>query len=203
MDFPEKETAETIFELYVNKRNKLKERAERLAYLIISIQKNNEDNALWIIAYAKEVKDYLENNGIEISEHTKGEALSKEIISFTEDSAESVAPKMLDNIVTETLKNMLFPLSAEEITDYIDRNYVPVCDPKVTPENFPYVPAEIKEIVTQLYYLHLEKNFNDDKVDMADVYDALMKENIPIGEAGSIGIDIMKGNEDKFSVIVK
>lgn len=202
MDFPEKKTAETIFELYINKRNKLKERAERLAYLMLSIQEEEADESLWIIKYAKEAKDYLESNGVAISKQNGIKSLVDEILKNAQDSDDGMLPQTTSNIVIQTLKKMIFPLNAEDVTDYIDRNYVPECDPNVIPENFPYVPAEIKEIVTQLYYLHLEKNFNDD-IDISEIYNDLMKENIPIGEAGSIGIDVMKGNEDKFSVIVK
>ena len=191
MDFPEKETAQTIFELYINKRNKEKDRVERLANFLISIDRGTADSTLWIYKYAQNVKDYLANKKIELSKEVD---ILKKILM--EESQKT-------DVINNTLNKMIFPLKAEDIADYIDRNYIPVCDPKNTPENFPYVPAEIKEIVTQLYYLHLEKNFTNKNIDLTQIYDDLMRENIPIGEAGSIGIDVMKGNEDKFSVIVK
>jgi SpoVK/Ycf46/Vps4 family AAA+-type ATPase len=191
LDFPKAETATSICKLYVDKRNKEKDRIVRLASYFSSINKQRANTDLWIYEYAIKAYNEVAHNINDFSDIKAIEAVIK-------NNSES-------NYVSETLEKMQLPLEAEKIVDYIDRAYITVCDPKSPPENFPYVPAEIKELVTQLYYKHLEINLasDDDEFDIHEIYDSLMKDNIPIGEAGGLGIDKMKGNEDKFSIIIK
>jgi len=189
MDFPTEETAATIFQLYIEKRNKLTQRIDRLASYIQSRKMNTEESKvldnMWINSFVLKVMDVI----------------NQDAKSFSE-IKESIEENIENEEVQETLENMKMPLKAEDITYYIDRNYTVVCNPSVAPEDFPYVPAEIKEMTTQLYYIHLEKNLNNNP-EINDIYNDLMRDNIPIGEAGSMGIDIMKGNQEKFSVIIK
>jgi len=194
MDFPKVPTSTSVCELYAKKRNSKKERIERLSYYLKAIKEKKANTDIWIYQYAQHVYSHMKTL-------TDG-------LCF--DNVDMLIKSIQDNIdnehITNCLEKMKFPLDADYIVDYIDRNYCFVCNPVNPPENFPYVQAEIKEIVTQLYYKHLEVNLyeheHEDDFSLSDILDQLMRENIPIGEAGGLGIDKMKGNQNKFSVVL-
>ena len=192
MDFPEVETATTIFELYINKRNSIKEKKTRFSNLLISTINKNVNDDMWIV---KDVKQLISSNESFFVQRDE-EDIKKYILELSEED-ETLLSKQIFNIFDK----MTFTIKADDIAYTIDRTYPIVCNPNKKPENFPYVPAEIKEIVTQLYYLHLENELNQDNIE--ETLNHIMKTNIPIGEAGGLGIDKMKGNENKFSIIIK
>jgi len=194
MDFPKVPTSTSVCELYINKRNSEKERIERLSYYLRAIKEHKANVDIWIYQYAKHVYSLLET-------------LDNDVCFENMNTLKEIIKKNINNEhITNCLEKMKFPLDASSIIDYIDRNYSYVCSPSNEPENFPYVHAEIKEIVTQLYYKHLEINLNEseheDDFSLNEIYNQLMQENIPIGEAGGLGIDKMKGNQNKFSVVL-
>ena len=188
MDFPKIKTATSVASLYINKRNSLKQKIERVANLLESIDKGLADENIFIYRYVKDIYDILKNKGFNKFNNTE------KVKSILEKNKNS-------NVIKRCFEAMEFPLKGDYITDYIERNYVSVCRPTEKPDNFPYVQAEIKEIITQLYYKHLEVNLKDNK-NITEIMDQLMKDNIPIGQAGVLGINKMKGNQNKFSIVL-
>lgn len=187
LDFLTPPTAIKHFKLHIDKRNSLKHRKERVASLIYSISVGNQINKdMWI--YEK-VNDLYQ-------EWITKEEYSPENKNYINDCIDT------DERVASLLDEMIIAFDAERISEYIERSFAVVCKDIVDDEleGFPYVPSEIKELVTQLFYTNLEERITEDTLE--EILDELMRDNLPIAVSGKSGIAVMKGNQDKFSIII-
>ena len=188
LDFLTNDSANNIARLYIKKRNDYKNHLIYIANNILAFKEKRLPDGIFIEKYLlekeEEICKHFENAGELGLVETAKEVMYK---IFTDDDLKTISERL-------TIKT-----TPEYIIDYIDRIYKDI-HRKSTLLNFPYVPAEIKEIVSQIFYSHVIEEVTDENVN--EVIEKIVRSNIAIGDAGKTGVDKMLGNKDKFSIII-
>jgi len=201
LDMIEIEDAKKTAELYIKKRNDINNKLDVIANAMAWIHSDN----LFFIEDFKKLKFFSlilkkENHikKIEI-ETSKYKLTKKEKINLYKEKIKSIFDEIELN---ELLESLEFKVSSNKIIDYIDRNYRDINpDSKITA--FFYVNAEIKEIVTQMYFAHLYKTFDDDNDDkVEEELNIIIRNNIAIVDASYENYKRMVGNLKSFSIVV-
>lgn len=195
MDFLTLESAERITEMYLSKRNSEKERKLRIAKAVVAYGGDKLPDFLWINNYFKddEVSQKIKQRvGSLVDAKIEEEFMADEIINEV--------PLILgENQYEELLAKMTIGATSQKIVDYIDRVYKQY-HPSSSLNDYPYVPAEIKETVSQIFYAHMMEYIDENNLEK--VLDNIVLSNIAIGDAGQMGVAKMVGNKDKFSIII-
>lgn len=193
LDFLTNETAENIANLYITKRNSEKERKLRIAKAILAKREGRLPESLWI---NRDLTEYFPSLSrlLDESSNLKEKDLEEKLL----ENLEQIIDKSAYN---KMMRRLMIPIEPRFMVDFIDRAYrVHHSTSKLT--SFPYVPAEIKEIISQIFYYHMDEEIGDNRDSIERLLTKLIKENISVGDAGSVGVGRMQGNRDKFSVIV-
>ena len=195
------EEAKKTANLYINKRNskenKLNVIANTIAWLnsgntIFMEEFKNLNFFSLILSKLEDIKEIDTNTSK--YKLTKNEKINlfKEKISFLFTQEELV----------ELYDLLELKVSARKIIEYIHRNYKDVHETSRITAFF-YVNAEIKEIVTQMYFGHLYKGFSSDEDDKVEKeLNSIIKNNIAIVDASFDNYTKMVGNKKSFSIVV-
>lgn len=195
--------AKKTAELYIKKRNnydtKLSVIANAMAWL-------NSGNTIFIEEFKKLNFFSLINKKIDsiksIDVSTSQYKLTKnEKINLFKEKINTVFnPEELNNL----LSSLEFKVTSGKIIDYINRNYKDIHEKtNINSTAFYYVNAEIKEIVTQMYFGHLDKDFSDDDDSKVEKeLDGIIKNNIAIVDASYENYKAMVGNKKSFSIVI-
>lgn len=192
LDFLSDETAVKMMKLYLTKRNKLENQKLYIAHSLISFYNNNLPNRVFLYHIYKDNEEKIVEALKNIIEKEDNEEKIVQTIAKIE---ELFNGEQLNGIIN----NLTIDLEAEEIVDYIDRIYLEAYRDSSL-KSFPYVPAEIKEIVSQLFYKNLETKINKDN--KRKIINNIIKANMAIGDSGKEGVNKMLGNKDKFSIVI-
>lgn len=126
---------------------------------------------------------------------------------LTKEEKFNLFSQKLTKIFTEDELNDIYDslhlnVSADKIIEYIDRNYRSI-HPNTKITAFYYVNAEIKELVSQIYFRHLESCFkNDDDTVLENDLKEIIKNNIAIVDASISNYKKMLGNLGSFSIVI-
>lgn len=188
LDFLTNDSANNIARLYLEKRNNHKNHLKYIANNILAFQEDRLPDGVFIEKYLLDKKETIKRK---FNEAGKTEAIN---------TAEKLVSEILsENELKEISERLSIKIEPEYIVDYIDRIYKGI-HRKSTLLHFPYVPAEIKEIISQIFYKHVVDEVTKENIN--SVIEEIVKSNIAIGDAGKIGVDKMLGNKDKFSIII-
>jgi SpoVK/Ycf46/Vps4 family AAA+-type ATPase len=189
LNFLTNDSANNIARLYLGKRNEQKNHLKYIANNILAFRENRLPEGVFLEKYLIRKAEIIENKFSEDVE-TKPIDTAVKLVSeiFEEDE------------INEISERLSIKVEPEYIVDYIDRVYKDI-HRSSTLLNFPYVPAEIKEIISQIFYVHVIQEVTQKNVN--DVIEKIVKSNIAIGDAGKAGISKMLGNKDKFSIIIE
>jgi hypothetical protein len=191
MDFLTIESAERITEMYLKKRNSEKEIKMRLFSALVAYANNELPSSMWLYEYF-----HKESNSARIREFFCDILIGAD--DYMVDEAKITSA--LGDDYKEVLEAMKIKTSSQKIVDFISRIYKQKHTTS-TLVDYPYVPAEIKEIVSQLFYAHMLKRIETNE-DVEEALSKIVSSNIAIGDAGQIGVNKMLGNKDKFSIII-
>lgn len=201
LDMIEPEDATKTAELYIKKRNSEDTRLNLIANTMAWI---NEDNMLFINEFKKfKFFSLIYNKETEIKKITldnqQYKLTKKEIINLYKDEIHNI---FNNEELQKILNSLLFRVTSNKIIDYINRNYKYVHkESKIT--SFFYVNAEIKEIVTQMYFSHLNKEFSDDNDENVEkALQSIIINNIAIVDASFDNYKNMAGNTKSFSIVI-
>lgn len=202
LDFHSKETAIRSAELCINKKNSDKYKRKVLSncmyYSYMNeklINKKNPENKI-----IESVIEKIEKIKQVVFDLESRRLNKQEIIKYLESSLEGI----FNNQELEDIFNILeIKFSGFDVIDFIDRVYKTIHRESKLDGAFYYVHAEIKEIVNQIYYLNIDKQYSSENHEElhADLR-KIVKDNIAIGDAGEKAVNSMLGNKDKFSIIV-
>jgi len=189
LNFLTNDSANNIARLYLDKRNEYKNHLKYIANNILAFKENRLPEGVFIEKYLIDRKDAIESKF--------NKAIETELIDT---ATELVSEIFQEDELNEISERLSIKVEPEYIIDYIDRIYKDI-HRNSTLLNFPYVPAEIKEIISQIFYAHVIKEVTQKNIN--EVIEKIVRSNIAIGDAGKMGIDKMLGNKDKFSIIIE
>jgi len=182
------ESAINITKLYIDKRNSSKEQAKYISETMLAYDENRLPKSTWLYNVYERKKDKIKTLVKSLQVKNKTSKLKERISEvLSEDEVASIKKKLTMNI------------EPDYVVDYIDRIYKGIHSSSKL-NDYPYVPAEIKEVISQLFFEHVSNSINARNAD--ETLEKIVKSNIAIGDAGSAGVDSMLGNKDKFTVVI-
>lgn len=202
LDLLDIDSARGTAKLYINKRNSMASKKNSLANILITLNEKSDSillNSLDKYDFYKPIAPKLELI-YQLDVDTKKYRLTKK------EKATLFSNKIEEIFSEDELERIYYYLhldvDADRIVQLIDRMYRSIH--QSTKINvFAYVHAEMKEVISQLYLMNIERKFNDSDNNYLDsAIEKIIKNNIAIADAGSDAVDKMKGNEDKFSIII-
>ncbi len=201
LDMIEAEDAKKTAELYIKKRNnketKLSVIANTMAWL-------NDGSTIFMdkfkdLKFFKIIHDKISEIERITVDNKQYKKTKNEIINVYKEKIYTI---FKNEELEELLDSLELKVSSHKIIDFIDRNYKST-HPDTKISAFYYVNAEIKELVSQVYFGHLAKQFlgdNDEKVEK-ELKD-IIKNNIAIVDASFENYKKMSGNLKSFSIVV-
>lgn len=204
LDFLSKDSAVSSAKAYIEKKNKQSHKHFAIANVMYfafenedyfdSIKERNKFNSI--------IHDKKDHFVPIIQTYVNQKGNKKEIINILANGLKNLFSSDLLNTLEKEIHLNVEP---EFIVDYIERIYSD-CHPRSTIEKFPYVHAEIKEIVNQLYFINVNKPFelNNENKDtyLNETLRQIVNENIAIGDAGEKAVNKMLGNKKRFSLVI-